>query len=174
MTARSERPMSREISCVRPPMRPLTDSRSERVLVDAGSIAYSAVTQPSPEPLRHRGTPSDAEAAQSTRVRPNSTSTEPAAWSSQLRVIVIGRSSSSARPSARAAGVVIPATLSAARRSPVHRPATSAELLHLGPEDPPQAQRERDPEPDEAGHDQPRPLGPRHVGELEQPVLGRA
>ena len=49
-------------------------------------MAYSAVTQPSPEPLRQRGTPSEAEAAHSTRVRPNSTSTDPAAWSSQLRV----------------------------------------------------------------------------------------
>ena len=64
-------------------------------------MAYSAVTQPSPEPLRQRGTPSAAEAAHSTRVRPNSTSTDPAAWSSQCRVILIGRSSSSARPSAR-------------------------------------------------------------------------
>src|SRR5213078_2845439 len=82
-------------------MRPLTDSRSERVLVADGSMAYSAVTQPSPDPLRHRGTPSDAEAAHSTRVPPNSTSTDPAAWSSQPRVSLIGRSSSSARPSAR-------------------------------------------------------------------------
>ena len=57
-------------------------------------MAYSAVTQPSPEPLRHRGTPSLADAAHSTRVRPNSTSTDPAAWSSQLRVMVTGRSSS--------------------------------------------------------------------------------
>src|SRR3954469_4691775 len=85
-------------------MRPLTDSRSERVLVADGSMAYSAVTQPRPEPLRQRGTPSEAEAAHSTRVFPNSTSTEPAAWSSQLRVILTGRSSSSARPSARVMG----------------------------------------------------------------------
>src|SRR5687767_8791357 len=69
-------------------------------------MAYSAVTQPRPDPLRHRGTPTDAEAAQRTRVFPNSTSTEPAAWSSQWRVIVIGRSSSSARPSARGAAVM--------------------------------------------------------------------
>ena len=62
-------------------------------------MAYSAVTQPRPEPLRQRGTPSVADAAHSTRVPPNSTSTEPAAWSSQLRVIVIGRSSSGLRPS---------------------------------------------------------------------------
>ena len=51
---------------MRPPIRPLTDSRSERVLVAAGSMAYSAVTQPRPEPLRQRGTPSEADAAQST------------------------------------------------------------------------------------------------------------
>ena len=101
MTARSERPISREISCVRPPMRPLTDSRSDRVEVELGSIAYSAVTQPRPLPLRQRGTPVVALAAHSTRVRPNSISADPAAWSSQLRVIVIGRSSSALRPSAR-------------------------------------------------------------------------
>ncbi len=88
-------------------MRPLTDSRSLRVLVAEGSIAYSAVTQPRPEPLRHRGTPVEAEAAHSTRVRPNSTSTDPAGWSCQCRVKVIGRSSSSARPSARR-GLVMP------------------------------------------------------------------
>src|SRR5215212_1695711 len=82
-------------------MRPLTDSRSDRVLVAEGSIAYSAVTQPSPESLRHRGTPTEADAAQSTRVRPNSTRTEPAGWSCQWRVNLMGRSSSSARPSAR-------------------------------------------------------------------------
>ena len=58
MTARRLRPTSREISWVRPPIRPLTDSRSERVLVERGSMAYSAVTQPWPVPLRQRGTPS--------------------------------------------------------------------------------------------------------------------
>ena len=48
--------MSREISWVRPPTRPLTDSRSERVFVERGSISYSAVTQPGAlalEPARH-------------------------------------------------------------------------------------------------------------------------
>ena len=78
ITARSERPISRLISCVRPPTRPLTDSRSLRVLVAEGSIAYSAVSQPSPEPLRQRGTPSVTLAAHSTRVSPNSTSADPA------------------------------------------------------------------------------------------------
>ena len=57
MIARSDRPISREISCVRPPTRPLTDSRSERLDVARGSIEYSAVTQPSPDPFFQRGTP---------------------------------------------------------------------------------------------------------------------
>ena len=81
MQARSERPTSRLISCVRPPTRPLTDSRSLRVLVADGSIAYSAVTQPRPEPVRQRGTPSLTLAAHSTRVLPTSISTEPAGHS---------------------------------------------------------------------------------------------
>src|SRR5688572_24566897 len=148
MTARSERPISREISWVRPPIRPLTDSRSDRVFVDAGSMAYSAVTQPSPDPLRHRGTPSDAEAAQSTRVPPNSTSTEPAAWSSQWRVSLIGRSSSSARPSAR---VVMAPTLGHLRPHcgpglPPWRPgpqSVEAVLLDLGADHPDQTRHER-------------------------------
>src|SRR3712207_1045523 len=76
MEARSDRPISRLISWVRPPILPLTDSRSLRVWVARGSIEYSAVTQPSPEPRRQRGTPSVTLAAHSTRVRPNSTSTE--------------------------------------------------------------------------------------------------
>ena len=51
MQARRLRPISREISWVRPPTLPLTLSRSERVLVARGSIAYSAVTQPRPGAL---------------------------------------------------------------------------------------------------------------------------
>jgi hypothetical protein len=41
-------------------------------------MAYSAVSQPSPDPVRQRGTPSLTLAAASTLVLPNSTSTEPA------------------------------------------------------------------------------------------------
>src|SRR5699024_5061434 len=103
ITARRDRPISRDISWVRPPILPLTDSRSERVFVARGNIAYSAVTHPSPVSRRQRGTPWVTLAAHSTRVRPNSTRTEPSAWSSQLRVSVTGRSSSGARPSTRAA-----------------------------------------------------------------------
>ena len=104
MAARSERPTRRLISWVRPPTLPLTDSRPLRVCVARGSIAYSAVTQPRPEPLRQRGTPSSALAATSTRVRPNSTRHEPSAWSSHPRVSETVRSWSGDRPSCRVTG----------------------------------------------------------------------
>ena len=47
--------------------------------VDAGSIAYSAVTQPRPRPSSHRGTEPLAEAVQITRVSPCEYSAEPVA-----------------------------------------------------------------------------------------------
>src|SRR6476469_3997269 len=124
--ARSERPIRRLISWVRPPIRPLTDSRSLRVWVARGSMAYSAVTQPRPDPLRQRGTPSVTLAAQSTRVRPNSTSTEPSAWSSQLRLMVTGRSWFGARPSGR----VTSATLRAALDHGPPSPAAEDRIAH--------------------------------------------
>src|SRR5487761_2171818 len=96
---RSERPTNREISWVRPPSFPFTLSRSERVWVARGNIAYSDVTHPFPLSFNHRGTPGVKEATQSTRVFPNSTSTEPSAWSSQLRVNLISRRSALSRPS---------------------------------------------------------------------------
>jgi len=77
-TERSERPTSRWISCERPP-GPFR-SRLERVLVERGSIAYSAVTHPFPCPFRNGGTLSSSEAVQITLVSPNSTSTEPSVW----------------------------------------------------------------------------------------------
>src|SRR3984957_10579132 len=109
MQARSDRPTSREISCVRPPSLPLTDSRSLRVLVARGSMAYSPVTQPRPLPRRHLGTSSVTLAAQSTLVAPNSTRTEPSAWSSQPRVNLTVRNWSGLRPS----GLDMPASLAA-------------------------------------------------------------
>src|SRR5690606_9736669 len=48
------------------------------------------------------------DAAHSTRVRPNSTSTLPSAWSSQWRVMVTGRSWSGVRPSARTTDAEVP------------------------------------------------------------------
>ena len=92
MAARRLRPMRRLISWVRPLILPRRDSRSLRVLVARGSISYSLVTQPRPEPLRQRGTPSVTDAATSTRVRPASMRHEPSAWSSQCRVMETGRS----------------------------------------------------------------------------------
>src|SRR5699024_729650 len=53
-----------------------------------------------------RGTPASKEAATSTRVRPNSTRTEPSAWSSQFRVIRTSRSCSGVRPSCRGLSVM--------------------------------------------------------------------
>ena len=120
MIARSERPMSRLISCVRPPTLPRRDSRSLRVFVERGSISYSAVTHPVPRPLSQRGTPSVKEAATSTRVLPNSTSTLPSAWSSQLRVMRTSRRSSGARPSWRGVLSVMGVRLTSDR--PTHRP----------------------------------------------------
>ena len=77
-TARSDRPTRRWISCERPlgPFR----SRDVRVLVERGSIPYSAVTHPCPRPFRNGGTFSSTEAVQSTLVSPKETSTEPSGW----------------------------------------------------------------------------------------------
>jgi hypothetical protein len=72
------------------------------VFVADGSIAYSAVTQPRPEPLRQRGTPSVTLAAHSTLVLPNSTSTEPAGQTWKPRVSLMSLSWSSFLPSLRA------------------------------------------------------------------------
>ena len=77
VTARSARPMSRWISCVRPDCRPRAASRPTRSADDPGSIEYSAVTQPLPAPPQPRGTSSSIDAVHSTRVRPKATSAEP-------------------------------------------------------------------------------------------------
>ena len=79
MTARSERPIRRWISWVRPLCRPLLASRGVRVKVDRGSMLYSLVTQPLPLLRRNWGTVSSIEAVQITRVLPTSMSTEPSA-----------------------------------------------------------------------------------------------
>ena len=104
---RRERPMRREISCVRPPTLPLTDSREERCSVARGSIEYSPVTQPSPESRFQRGTPSVKDATHRTRVLPNSMRTEPSPVPDQPRVMETGRSWEGVRPSARRGVFVI-------------------------------------------------------------------
>ena len=55
VTLRSDRPIRRWISWVRPPGRPLFTSRGERSFVAAGSIEYSPVTHPLPVPFSQRG-----------------------------------------------------------------------------------------------------------------------
>ena len=64
---------------MRPSGRPLLTSRCLRSPVDAGSIPYSAVTQPRPEPISQRGTLSCTDAVQITRVSPIEISAEPVA-----------------------------------------------------------------------------------------------
>jgi hypothetical protein len=78
-TARSERPINRWISWVRPDCFPRAASRSPRVWVARGSIPYSAVTQPRPELRRNGGTRVSTEAAHSTSVRPMRIRQEPSA-----------------------------------------------------------------------------------------------
>ena len=95
-TARRLLPTRRSISIERP-LRPLY-SRRVRVDVDAGSMAYSAVTQPAREPLRHAGTPSSTVAVHMTRVLPNSARHEPSAFIITSRVSFTGRIWLAARP----------------------------------------------------------------------------
>src|SRR6478672_11888998 len=99
--ARSERPIRRWISSVRPPCLPREASRSLRVLVARGSMPYSAVTQPSPLPRRKPGTRFSTLAVHSTRVSPKATSTDPSAWRVKPRVIDTARIWSAARPLGR-------------------------------------------------------------------------
>src|SRR5690554_2274855 len=140
MTARRDRPMRREISWVRPPILPRTLSRSLRVLVARGSIAYSAVTQPSPEPVFHRGTPCVNDAEHSTRVPPKLTRHEPSALRWNPRSKEMGRSWSGARPSARVtlmapslSGLAVADPLPAhpARAPRAARPAPGSDAVHV-------------------------------------------
>ena len=95
-TVRRLRPMSRSISMERPLRAEV--SRRERVVVEQGSIAYSALTQPAWASLRHLGTPSSMVAQQMSFVAPNSTWQEPDAWGITARVRVTGRMPPSGRP----------------------------------------------------------------------------
>jgi hypothetical protein len=80
--------MRRWISIVRPDCLPRTASRGVRVGVAPGSMLYSAVSQPRPEPRSQGGTPSLTEAVQSTWVSPSSMRAEPAANFATAGVIV--------------------------------------------------------------------------------------
>src|SRR3546814_6188099 len=78
VTARSERPIRRWISCVRP--EPAARARSMRLSVERGSMPYSPVTQPRPLLRRKGGTESSTLAVQSTWVSPNLARQEPSAY----------------------------------------------------------------------------------------------
>jgi hypothetical protein len=81
IAVRNDRPMRRWISRVLPDLFPVDDSRTVRVDVARGIIAYSEVTHPFPVFRRKGGTTSSILAVQITRVRPISISTDPsAAW----------------------------------------------------------------------------------------------
>ncbi len=98
ITPRSDRPISRWISTLRPSARPLVMSRALRSAVEAGSIPYSAVTQPLPRPRIQPGTLSCTEAVQITRVSPTLISAEPEAVRTNPGSMVIGRGWSAPRP----------------------------------------------------------------------------
>jgi len=64
---------------VLPPCWPAEASRRILEPVDLGNMPYSAVTQPSPQPLRNEGTLASTEAVHNTLVPPQAISTDPSA-----------------------------------------------------------------------------------------------
>jgi hypothetical protein len=64
---------------VRPPCLPEADSRRILEPVDLGNMPYSAVTQPSPLPLKNGGTLLSTDAVHNTFVLPQAINTEPSA-----------------------------------------------------------------------------------------------
>ncbi len=101
ITPRSERPIRRWISTVRPSSLPREMSRGLRCPVDAGSIEYSAVAQPRPLPAIQRGTDSSTLAVQITRVPPAAISAEPLADLTKSGSMDSGRRPSAPRPKER-------------------------------------------------------------------------
>ena len=92
-------------------------SRCLRSPVDAGSIPYSAVTQPRPDPVRQRGTASWIDAVQITRVPPHAISAEPVAVPTKPGWIVdrpqlVGRAAAGALARAHAVAPIGRATCS--------------------------------------------------------------
>ncbi len=106
MPARKLRPISRWISWVRPDCLPAAASRRVRVVVERGSMPYSAVTQPSPVLRRNGGTVSSTLAVQSTWVSPMRIRQEPSAWRVTPVSMLTGRSASVARPDGRMGGLL--------------------------------------------------------------------
>ena len=99
---------------MRPSGRPLVTSRCLRSPVDAGSIPYSAVSQPRPLPAIQRGTDSCTDAVQITRVSPHEISAEPVAVRTKPGSIV----SAAARPARAAAAALAALTARPGERRP--------------------------------------------------------
>src|SRR5215470_6684385 len=95
--ARSDRPIRRWISTVRPPCLPAEASRRVRSSVARGSMPYSAVTQPRPCPFSQGGSRSSSVAVTRTWVSPNFTRHDPSAYLTTPRSSDTARSSSGAR-----------------------------------------------------------------------------
>ena len=89
--ARSDLPIRRWISLVRPP---LIEFLPTRWGLEPGSIEYSAVIHPLPVPLIHLGTSSSRDTVHSTRVLPISIRTDPGVISVYPRVIFTSRRAS--------------------------------------------------------------------------------
>src|SRR6201993_4494881 len=105
IVARSERPIRRWISTVRPPCLPADASRRVRSCVARGSMPYSAVTQPRACPLSQGGSRSSSVAVTSTCVSPNFTRQDPSAYLTTPRSSETARSSSGARRLGRMGGL---------------------------------------------------------------------
>ena len=99
--ARNERPIKRWISTVRPPCFPAVASRRIRLVVERGSIPYSAVTHPRPEPFTNGGTRSSSVAVQRTCVSPTLIMQEPSACFVTFVSMVTSRIWSRLRPEGR-------------------------------------------------------------------------
>ena len=90
--ARMARPMSRWISVPRESVCPIF-GQAFRCGVEAGSITYSAVSQPPGRvSLNHGGSSCVIDAVHQTTVRPCSQRTDPAGVRVKFRVILMGRS----------------------------------------------------------------------------------
>ena len=112
-TARSERPISRWISWVRPDCLPEAASRLLRELVARGSMPYSAVTQPMPEPRRQLGSVVSTEAVTNTLVLPKVMLQLPSAFWATLRSMVTARICWGSRPDGRIGNTRVKGSLTA-------------------------------------------------------------
>ena len=141
-TARSDRPMRRWISWVRPDCLPAAASRRMRSADEPGSMPYSAVTQPLPLPFIQRGTSSSTDAVHSTTVPPAAHEHRPAGLGGEVtlegegaQLVVLSAVSSHGRTLfARDHGCL---TLPAPRKATGHRRSQREDVVDPGDVDGP-------------------------------------